>query len=73
MNEYQISNAILKNKWDDMVKFLFETKDNPDFQTIIKAVEEIREGKNLSFEDAFFILTYGDAKVNDKEFYRRLN
>lgn len=73
MNEYYFQNP-LKNTWSDMITFLKEFSEwDEDSKKILNTAEEISKEKNITLEDSLFIILYGNTKINDLEFLRRLN
>lgn len=67
-------NQVLDNIWEDMVEFYVECSEwNKGMREKLDFFRSLAIERKITIYDAVFIVLYGDAKVNDKEFYRRLN
>lgn len=57
-----------------MVEFYVECSEwDKELREHLDFCRDMAIERKITIYDAIFIVMYGNAKVNDKEFYRRLN
>lgn len=65
---------ILTNSWEDLVNFLVECSEfDKSLRNTLNFCRSIAIERKITIYDSLFIVMYGNAKVKDIEFYRRLN
>lgn len=65
---------ILDNMWEELTDFYVECSEHDkEIRDMLNFCRDMAIEKKITIYDALFIVLYGNAKVNDKEFYRRLN
>lgn len=65
---------ILNNSWENIVDFYVECAEHDvEIRKMLNYCRSIAIEKKITIYDAIFIVAYGNATVNDKKFYRKLN
>ena len=65
---------ILSNSWEDLVDFLVECSQfDKSLRNTLNFCRSIAIERKITIYDSLFIVMYGNAKVKDIEFCRRLN
>jgi hypothetical protein len=66
--------TFLHSDWPEIVKFYqIWAEGDEKSKKIIEFAKVTSIEKNITIEDALFIILYGNANIYDKEFYRSLN